>query len=109
MINSKQKGNRYEREIANILKEYGYDARRTAQYCGKTEESSDVVGLPGFHIECKHYKVKAFDYKWLQQAENDCKNNIPIVVHKTDRHENLVTMTLENFLKIIKENENGQS
>ena len=104
MANSKQKGNRHEREISHILQDHGFNARRTNQYCGKTEESSDVIGLPGFHIECKHYKTKAFDYKWHEQAKRDCKDNIPIVIHRTDRHENMVTMALDDFLKIIGDN-----
>ena len=56
-INSKDKGARNEREIANILKDHGYDARRTAQYCGNTGDASDVVGLDGFHIEVKHQET----------------------------------------------------
>ena len=54
MTNSKDKGKRFERDIANYLKEHGFDARRSAQYCGNTGDAADVVGLPGFHIECKH-------------------------------------------------------
>ena len=106
MKNSKAKGARYEREIAHILKTYGYNARRTQQYCGATDESSDVVGLDGFHIECKHYANTGFKYEWLDQAIRDCNNNIPIVVHKIDRKESVVTLRLTDFLEIIK-NENG--
>ena len=54
-VNSKQKGARFERLLASKFREYGYDqARRTAQYCGNTGAASDVVGLPGLHIEAKH-------------------------------------------------------
>ena len=100
MPNSKQKGARYEREIAAKLREYGYDARRTAQYCGNSEESADVVGLPFVHIECKHYANKAFDYAWMEQAIRDAKGKIAWVVHRTDRHPNLVTMTLEDAMML---------
>ena len=40
-INSKQKGAKGERELANILKEYGYNTRRGQQYNGL--EGEDVV------------------------------------------------------------------
>ena len=53
-VNSKQKGARFERLLASKFREYGYDARRTAQYCGNTGDASDVVGLNGLHIEAKH-------------------------------------------------------
>ena len=42
---SRDKGARFERSLASKFREYGYDARRTAQYCGKTGDASDVVGL----------------------------------------------------------------
>ena len=53
-INSKQKGARFERQLASMFREHGYDARRTAQYCGNTGEAADVVGLPFIHVEAKH-------------------------------------------------------
>lgn len=49
-VNSKQKGARFERLLASKFREYGYDARRTAQYCGNTGDASDVVGLTGKSI-----------------------------------------------------------
>lgn len=108
MINSKQKGARFERELAKRFREQGYeDARRTQQYCGKTDESSDVVGLPFIHVEAKHYKKQAFDYDWMEQAKRDCNNNLPAVFHKIDNHEILVTMTLEDWFKIYREFESS--
>jgi hypothetical protein len=106
MINSKQKGARFERTLAGLFREQGYDARRTQQYCGATEEASDVTGLPYIHVEAKHYKNRAFDYDWLEQAKRDAKNgNMPAVFHKTDNHEILVTMRLEDWFKIYREYE----
>ena len=52
MTNSRAKGCRGEREIAKILREYGYEARRGQQYSGFNGDA-DVVGLPGYHIEVK--------------------------------------------------------
>ena len=47
---SRDKGKRGERELANALRNCGYETRRGQQYSG-TETSADVVGLPGIHIE----------------------------------------------------------
>ena len=61
-VNSKQKGARFERLLASLFREHGYKARRTAQYCGNTGDASDVIGLPGIHIEAKHQeKMKLYD------------------------------------------------
>ena len=86
-VNSKQKGARFERTLARILRtEYGYgEARRTAQYCGKTGDASDVVGLPGLHIEAKHQEQMRL-YEWMAQAKRDAEaggeNRLPAVFHK---------------------------
>lgn len=103
-INSKQKGARYEREIAGILRNHGYDSRRTAQYCGNTGDASDVVGLPGIHIECKHQE-KLQIYDWMEQAIRDSgkSGKIPAVFFRKNNCENLVTLRLEDFLSIVAE------
>ena len=49
---SRDKGKRGEREVALILREHGFEARRGQQYCGANGDA-DVVGVPGLHIEVK--------------------------------------------------------
>lgn len=96
---SRQKGKAYEREIARILREAGFaGARRTAQFCGKTGEAADLTGVPGFHIECKRREAIAI-YPWMHQAEAEAhEGEIPVVIFRKSREENLVTMTLNDFL-----------
>lgn len=109
MINSKQKGSRYEREIASQLKEYGYDARRTAQYCGKSGDAADVEGLKGIHIECKFcQQIKIYD--WMAQATRDSEGtgNIPTVWFRKNHCETLVCMKMSDFLELYGETERGQ-
>lgn len=103
-INSKQKGARFERLLASTLRDYGYSARRTAQYCGKTGDASDVVGLPGLHIEAKHQERMQL-YDWISQAKRDSSGTgrLPAVFHKKNNAEILVTMTLDDFMKIYSE------
>lgn len=100
-INSKQKGARFERELANALKEYGYDTRRTAQYCGKTGDAADVMGLDGIHIEAKHCETMRL-YEWMAQAIRDSagSENLPAVFHKKNRADILVTMQMKDFMKL---------
>ena len=106
-INSKEKGARFERELASKFREYGYtSSRRTAQYCGNTGDASDVIGLPGLHIEAKHQE-KMHLYDWIDQAKRDAKaggeGNIPAVFHKKNYAEVLVTMTFDDFMTIYRE------
>lgn len=107
-IRSKDKGARFERTLASKFREYGYDARRTAQYCGNTGDASDVVGLPGIHIEAKHQETMRL-YEWISQAKRDAagKGNLPAVFHKKNNAEILVTMTLEDWMNLYREWEAG--
>ena len=107
-INSKQKGARFERQLASRFREYGYEARRTAQYCGNTGEASDVVGLPGIHIEAKHQERMQL-YEWMAQAKRDAEGTgrLPAVFHKENKAEILVTMEFEDFMNLYREWEAG--
>lgn len=107
-VNSKQKGARFERYLAGKFREYGYEARRTAQYCGNTGDASDVVGLPGIHIEAKHQETMRL-YEWISQAKRDAEGTgrLPVVFHKKNNAEILVTMTLEDWMNLYREWEAG--
>lgn len=111
-INSKEKGARFERELASKFREYGYtESRRTAQYCGNTGDASDVVGLPGLHIEAKHQEKMCL-YDWMAQAKRDAKASgrdaIPAVFHKKNYADILVTLKFDDFMTIYREWEAGQ-
>lgn len=107
MTNSRQKGARGELELAKMLREHGYDCRRGQQYCGANGDA-DVVGLPGIHIECK--RVESLNiYKAIEQAKSDARENeLPAVFHRKNGKPWLVTMTLEDWMKIFK-GENNES
>ncbi len=101
-MNSRQKGARGERELATVLKAYGYDCRRGQQYCGANGDA-DVVGLPGIHIECKRVE-KLNLYDAMAQSKADArKNEMPVVMHRKNNCDWLVTMSLEDWIKIYKE------
>ena len=99
MTNSRAKGAKGERELAKILRQYGYDARRGQQYCGANGDA-DVVGLPGIHIECK--RVERLNlYDAMAQAKADAREGeAPTVFHRKDRCEWLVTMRLEDWMEL---------
>lgn len=99
MTNSRRKGAAGERELAHKLKEYGYECRRGQQYCGANGDA-DVVGLPGIHIECK--RVERLDiYSAVTQAVHDAKSDEqPAVFHRKNNCEWLVTMPLDEFMKL---------
>lgn len=98
-MNSNAKGKKGERELANKLREYGYKSRRGQQYCGSNGDA-DVIGLPGIHIECKRVE-KLNIYDAVEQSKNDTKpDEIPVVMHRKNRKEWLVTMSLNEWMKL---------
>ena len=112
VVNSKQKGARFERHLASRFREYGYEARRTAQYCGNTGDASDVVGLPGLHVEAKHQERMNL-YDWMDQAKRDAEaggeGRLPAVFHKKNNADILVTMRFEDFMNLYVEWEAGHA
>ena len=100
-INSKQKGNRYERELAKTFRAYGFtEARRGVQYSGKQGEADDVVGLPHIHIEAKHVERLNL-YEAIKQAERDANpDEFPCVFHRRNRTKTYVTMSLDDWMAL---------
>lgn len=104
----REKGKRGERELAGILRDYGYDCRRGQQYCGSNGDA-DVVGLPGIHIECKRVE-KLNLYDAILQSKRDAKTGeIPVVMHRKNNCDWLVTLPLEWFVEIYREWEAGRT
>ena len=107
---SRDKGKRFERALASRFREYGYDARRTAQNCGKSGDAADVVGLPGIHVEAKHVEAMRL-YEWMAQAIRDAaaggKGALPAVFHKKNNAGILVTMRFEDWMNLYTEWEAG--
>lgn len=86
-MNSREKGAAGERELAGILKKYGYDCRRGQQYCGINGDA-DVIGIPGLHIECKRVEKLNIDDA-LEQSIRDAKNGE-------------MPLELDEFMKLLK-------
>lgn len=106
-INSRRKGAEFERKLASMLRDFGYDSRRGQQFSGANGDA-DVVGLPHIHIEAKAVE-RLNIYDAMEQAKRDARDGeIPAVFHKKNRCKVLVTMELEDFITIYREWECGR-
>lgn len=95
---SQNKGAAGERELASILREYGYDIQRGGSL--SFGEVPDLVGLPGVHIECK--RVERLNlYDAMHQSERDAQrfhDGAPAVFHRRNREGWMVTMKFEDWM-----------
>lgn len=100
MAQSRRKGADGERQLANILRNYGFDTRRGQQYHGGGD-SPDVVGLPGVHIECKRVEHLNIERAMAQSRRDaDGTDDIPVVMHRKNYEGWKVTMDLDAFMNL---------
>ena len=100
-MNSRNKGKRGELELAHILQDYGYEARRSQQYAGINSDA-DVVGLPGIHIEVKRVEKLNIENAVTQSVRDAGAGEIPIVVHRKNHKSWLVTMPFDYWMRLYK-------
>lgn len=104
-INSKRKGSVGELELVDFLKELGLNARRTAQFCGKSGDAADVIceELPWVHFECKRVETLSL-YVALEQAKRDSAGGekLPIVAHRRSRKDWVAILDLAEFVKLAR-------
>ena len=106
-MNSKQKLKRGELELANYLKSKGYTARRTQQFSGNKDGTSDVLceELKDFHIEVKRVEKLNINTAMEQSIRDaEMENTIPLVVHRKNRDYWKVTLRLDDFLSLLEKN-----
>lgn len=98
-LNSKQKGARFEREVAETLRSLGWDARRGIQFRGG-EDSPDVISDFPLHIEAKHVEKLNLE-KALQQSREDSGEKPYCVIHRRNRGLTYITLELETFSELL--------
>lgn len=97
---SQRKGADGERELAAVLREYGYEIKRGGSM--SFGEVPDLVGLPGVHVEAKRCEQVRLS-EWMKQAEKDSKrfrDGMPVLFHRRSREGWRVTMNLADFMRL---------
>ena len=98
------KGKAFELEIAHRLEGIFPDARRRAMQARGGREGADLDKTPGFWIEAGHGKRMDPVKKWRQaQADSQAlkSDDWPVAITKRDHGEILVTMRLEEWIKLV--------
>jgi Holliday junction resolvase len=92
-MNSRDKGARGEREAAAVIREhFGCAAERGVQRSGSPDSPDVKCDLP-LHFEVKRVE-RGSVHVWMAQAVRDCGAFTPVVLHRKNRTEWLLTIRL---------------
>ena len=103
---SKQKGDRYERDLAEYFNEQcGISSHRTPLSGGGRKEAlADLIGTPGIAIEAKRVeKINLTEF--MTQAVKNCGNDLPVVItrrNKQSLENSYVFMRLHEWMALYR-------
>ena len=101
-LKSKTKGKVGEREVAELLREFGFAARRGQQFAGGGDSPDVVSDMEGFHIEVKRTGKQTDIFAALEQAKRDRKpGEDALVFHRKDNKDWIVAMDAKEFLRLV--------
>lgn len=97
---SQAKGRAGEQELARLLRQHGYEIERGGAL--SFGERPDLMGLPGVHIECKRCERLNLDAAMDQATRDSARfgDGSPAVFHRKNRRGWLVTMRLEDWMRL---------
>ena len=102
-MNSRAKGARGERAWRDKLREQGYEAKRGQQHCGGAD-SPDVIceDLKHFLFEVKCVEKLNIEDAMIQARRDAGTAKTPIVAHKRNHCNWLITMDSDTFFSLIR-------
>lgn len=103
---SKQKGDRYERDLAEYFNaQCGISSHRTPLSGGGRKEAlADLLGTPGIAIEAKRVE-KINPTEFMAQAVKNCGNDLPVVItrrNKQSMENSYVFMRLHEWMALYR-------
>lgn len=98
---SQRKGAVGELELAKLLRAEGFEIERGGMSFGTVP---DLVGLPGIHIEVKRTERLQLSDAMAQAVRDAAEfdDGLPAVFHRKNREGWLVSMRLEDWLRVYR-------
>jgi Holliday junction resolvase len=98
----REKGARGEREIVQIFHRYGWGfAERTSNGREQKGKNDIANGPKGCAFEVKRVQKLSVPKALDQLARDSDPADIPILIHRPNRHEWMATMPLEELLPLL--------
>ena len=101
MINARNKGKRFELQIAKMWMEaFGGTVERTSYASKKLDDMGvDLTDTPPFNVQCKAHERSLDLHTILQQMPQD--DNYNIVIHKRNHQASIVAMSMDDFMELV--------
>jgi hypothetical protein len=104
MVNSRNKGNTFERFCCTILKPIFSNIKTSRLVSKETDDRGiDLVHTGDWAFQCKRYARKYPNIEEALEMQTDAKYKA--VIHKRDHKKILVTMDIDDFLVLLRESE----
>ena len=105
-MNVKRKGTGGENELAAILRDAGIRAYRNDQIYRGGKDNPDVwaeIGSQKLHIEVKRVEKLNVPEAVKQAITDAAEGSLPVVAHRRNREQWLITIPLAALLDVLKE------
>ena len=99
-LRSRNKGKRGEREVAELLRSFGVEARRSQQFSGQDQTADLTTSVNGVHFEVKRY-ARIGAARFLEQAKRDAGDAVPVVAMREDRGEWMLMIPMDQLMELI--------
>jgi len=106
MLNSQQKGKRFEREIAKRFSDFFDCNVRRTPCSGGLDIKGDLRNLSGalesYVFECKHQENIGI-WKCLEQTASEAGHKIGVLIFKRNRSKEYACLELQDWMNLVKE------
>jgi len=101
MINSRDKGKRFELKIAKVwMRLFGGEVERTSYASKKLDDMGvDLTNTDPFNIQCKAVESSMNYHQILERMPHG--RNINLIVHKRNHQPPVAALYLEDFLELL--------
>ena len=101
MINSRDKGKRFELKIAKVwMRLFGGHVERTGYVSKKLDDMGvDLTNTDPFYIQCKAVESSINYHQVLERMPSD--TNINVIIHKRNHQPPVAALYLEDFLELL--------
>ena len=98
---ARNKGNQYERDIAEEMRQLGFEKCQTSRYASKALDDAkvDLTETDPFNIQCKAWKAAPSYHKVLDEMPKDVNYNL--IFHKKPYKGEVVVMKKEDFYELL--------